>query len=101
MVSSTDAFDKFWMWKNSRTWLKVTLWTKGEPEPDSFIAAVAGADEEELTVSFAGEDKSLCVIDFRECDFRLDEKILLALRGGGNFCECEDTGTSWTPIGGK
>src|SRR5712692_10914516 len=98
MASSKDAFDKFWMWKKSRTLLRVTVLTKGEP-PKVFIGAVTLPEEESLRVSFADHDtRSFCSVDFRDCSFMLGALSLLAEREGEEFFRCEDTGRRWEPV---
>jgi hypothetical protein len=101
MVSSSEAFDRFWMWKNTRTLLNVTLWEKGKA-PVEFLGAVSFPDEDSLVVGFLNHDTRSPVppIRFEDCTFRLGDKILFADRAGEEFFECEDTGKIWTPVKG-
>jgi hypothetical protein len=95
MDSSKDAFDKFWMWKKSRTLLRVTVLTNGEP-PEVFTGAVILPEEEFLRVSFADHDtRALRVVDFSECSFRVGERVLLAERAEGESFRCEESGKRW------
>ena len=99
MASSKDAFDRFWMWKKSRTLLKVTVWTKGEPTRVFESAAVVFPEEDLLQASFVDhETRERFTIRFEDSKFRLGEGILFADRLGEEFFECVDTGKSWIPV---
>jgi len=96
MASSKDAFEKFWIWKKSRTLLKVKAVTKEEPLPKVFTGAVVLPEEEFLRVSFLShDDRSPCTVDLRDCSFDVGERLLLAERAAGEFLKCEDTGKRW------
>jgi hypothetical protein len=45
MLSSSEAFEKFSTWKNSKTWLNVTVIERGQPE-DVLPLRIFGLDED-------------------------------------------------------
>jgi electron transfer flavoprotein alpha/beta subunit len=93
MASSKEAFEKFRMWKNSRTVLKLTVLTNGGT-PDIFMGRVAAVDEDSWQVSFAvSKDRSYRVITFVGASFLLGGRRLEAERSEeGNFLMCEEIG---------
>ena len=101
MASSKEAFERLWMWKKSRTLLRVVLLTKGDL-PEGFVGAVVRPREDLLTCGFANHgDRTFCEVDFSDCTFRVGARTLLAERGGAEFFKCEDTGERWrgtTPL---
>jgi hypothetical protein len=94
MVSSAEAFDRFRIWKNHKTLLKLTV-MENEELPEKFLGSVTLVENESL-VSFMDHDRRLPrLVDFSSCAFELGASSLLAIRGDGELFSCEDTGKSW------
>jgi hypothetical protein len=98
MASSTEALDRFLIWKNRRTLLKVTVTEKGEL-PEKFLGSVTWVEYESLRVSFMNHEERLPrLVEFSDCTFDVGAQVLLATRKDGEVFRCEDTGRIWTPI---
>jgi hypothetical protein len=95
VASSTEALDRFSMWKNRRTLLKVTFTEKGEL-PEKFLGSVMLVEYESLRVSLMNHDERFPrVAEFSDCTFEVGAKVLLAIRDDGEIFRCEDTGKRW------
>lgn len=92
MASSSEAFAKFRIWKNSNTVLKVTVVTKGG-KPDILRGWIFSVDEPNFLVGFALKDRSLRTFDVSDADFRVGSRIVEAERGedGEDFLVFEAT----------
>jgi len=53
MLSSSEAFEKFSIWKNSKIWLNVTVIERGQPE-DVLPLRIIRLDEESSLVNVIG-----------------------------------------------
>lgn len=101
MASSAEAFDKFGIWKNRRTLLRLTVTEKGEL-PEKFLGSVTFVEYESLRVSFMNHDRRIPQLaDFSDCTFDLGASIILVARDDGELFRCEDTGRCWEPVRGE
>ncbi|HEV2195146.1 MAG TPA: hypothetical protein VGR55_06170 [Candidatus Acidoferrum sp.] len=90
MASSVEAFDKFRMWKKSRTVLKVTVLTKGG-YPNILTGEVVSVIEETFSVGFLDpKTRKAWVNDFRDASFRLGKRSLEAERSTGELLMVEE-----------
>ena len=55
MASSSEAFEKFSIWKNSKRWLKVYVIERGQPE-EVYSLRVSRLHEEFLLVDMVGRE---------------------------------------------
>jgi len=55
MASSSEAFEKFSIWKNSKSWLKVTVIERGQPENVHSVRIIR-LDEEPPLVNVIGRE---------------------------------------------
>jgi len=79
MASSKVAFDKFRMWKKSRTVLRLTVYERGTE--DHFTGSIYHVDEEGGTVGLADEaTRDMPVFDLREASFEVTARSLEAVR---------------------
>lgn len=72
MASSKDAFEKFEIWKNSRTVLKLTVYDRGAE--DHFTGSIYHVDFEEEIVGFVDWPSRTYVppLDLRESTFLVE-----------------------------
>jgi hypothetical protein len=79
MDSSSEAFEKLWMWKKSKTWLRVTVVTKDGTT--SAKARICGADSSASQVVIAGEQvHSFSAFDMDGAEFSVESKRVVATR---------------------
>jgi hypothetical protein len=55
MASSSEAFEKFSTWNISKTWLRVTVIERGQPE-DALSLRICGLDTEQSLVGVVGKE---------------------------------------------
>ena len=80
MASSSEAFSKFWTWKNSKTWLKVYVIERGQPE-DAYSLRVSGIDEELSLVDMVGKaPHSFVPFDMTGAEFFLEPGRMVVSR---------------------
>lgn len=80
MASSSDAFEKLSTWKNAKTWLKVTVIERGEPEHKLFVRVVA-VDEEANLVALVGKAMhSSTHFDVGEAEFSVEPDRVVVSR---------------------
>jgi hypothetical protein len=72
MASSKEAFDKFEMWKKSRTVLKLTVYNRGAE--DHFTGSIYHVDSEEEIVGFVDWPSRMSVplLDLSESTFEVE-----------------------------
>ena len=76
MASSKDAFFKFGTWKNSRTVLKLTVFTK-EGKPDIWRGTIVSVDESRSFVGFVDEaTRQPFGLDLRDSSFKVGEDLV-------------------------
>jgi len=80
MASSSEAFEKFWTWRNSRTWLNVTVKELGQPEHKLF-ARISGIDEDASLVGVVGKAMhSFSDFDVGEAEFSVEHERVIVSR---------------------
>lgn len=80
MASSSEAFEKFWTWRKSRIWLKVTVIERGQPE-DVFSLRVSGLDDDSSLVGLAGKvPHSFVQFDVTGAEFFLEPGRMVVSR---------------------
>jgi hypothetical protein len=80
MASSSEAFEKFSMWRKERIWLKVTVIERGQPE-DVYSLRVYGLDAAESLVELTGETpRSSVQFDVTGAEFSIDSGRIVVSR---------------------
>lgn len=80
MASSSEAFEKFSIWKNSRTWLKVTVIERGQPE-NVFSARICGLYPDDSLVDLVGREMhSFGMLNVTGAEFSLEPGRIVVSR---------------------
>jgi hypothetical protein len=80
MASSSEAFEKLSVWKNSKTWLNVIVIERGQRAKEFFLR-IAGLDEEQSMIGVVGEAMhSFAQFDVGESQFSVEPKRLVVSR---------------------
>jgi len=80
MASSSEAFEKLSVWKNSKTWLNVIVIERGQKAKEFFLR-IAGLDEEQSMIGVVGEAMhSFAQFDVGESQFSVEPKRLVVSR---------------------
>jgi hypothetical protein len=80
MTSSSEAFEKFSMWRKERICLKVTVIERGQPE-DVYSVKVRGLDEAESLVELRGGIQlSFLQFDVTGAEFSLEPGRMVVSR---------------------
>jgi hypothetical protein len=97
MASSKEAFERFGMWKKSRTVLKLTVLTKGGM-PNILRGEVASLDEREGLVGFAvTATRDFVTLDFNGASFKIGKRVVEGERRGDLLTFEEDLTISRRP----
>jgi hypothetical protein len=90
MASSSEAFEKFWMWRKSKIWLKVTVIERGQPE-DVFSLRVSGLDDDLSLIELVGEvPHSFVQFDVTGADFFLESGRMVVSRDDAEWLIFEE-----------
>lgn len=80
MASSSEAFEKLSTWKNSRTWLNVTVIERGQRAKE-YLLRISGLDEEQSMIGVVGDVMhSFAQFDVGESQFSVEPKRLVISR---------------------
>jgi hypothetical protein len=80
MASSSEAFEKLSAWKNSKTWLNVTVIERGKPEQNLYVR-IGAVDEEAALIGVVGEKMhSWSNFDVGEAEFSIEPRRLVVSR---------------------
>jgi hypothetical protein len=91
MASSSEAFEKFEMWKNSKTSLKVTMIVDGKPA-DVLMGRIFHVDSETSLVGISNPlvMHSFARLDVEDADFSIEESRLVATRNESDWIIFEE-----------
>ncbi len=91
MASSSEAFEKFEMWKNSKTSLKVTLIVEGKTV-DVLMGRIFCADAEASQVGLSNPLVMHSFVDFdvEDSSFSIEETRLVATRNESDWIVFEE-----------
>ncbi len=91
MASSSEAFEKFGMWKNSKTSLKVTMIVNGE-STDVLMGRIFHADSETSLVGISNPlvMHSFAKLDVGDAEFSIEESRLIATRNESDWIIFEE-----------
>lgn len=90
MASSREAFDKFLMWKNSRTVLKLTVLTNDGNPPTKLRVEVVSVIEDELGVGFLTTGREAFALDFSGASFEIGKLVLKAEKTSGEVFKFDE-----------
>jgi len=92
MASSSEAFGKFFTWKNSKTLLKVTVITKGRTDDVLTGWRIIGVDPDALQVGISNPSimHSWSVFDFEGATFSIEPARLTATRNESDWIVFEE-----------
>jgi hypothetical protein len=80
MTSSSEAFEKFSLWSDSKTWLKVTVIERGRPE-DVLSVRICGLDKDASLVGVVGKPMhSFAQFDVDEAEFSIEPDRIVVSR---------------------
>jgi hypothetical protein len=100
MASSSEAFEKFEMWRKSKTSLTVTVIVEGKTA-DVLMGRIFGVDSEASQVGLSNPlvmHSALC-FDVEDASFSIEESRLVATRNESDwviFEEIEELSAIWT-----
>ena len=91
MASSSEAFEKFWMWKNSKTSLKVTVIVGGKTI-DLLMGRIFGVDPEASQVGLSNPlvMHSFIAFDVEDVEFSIEGSRLVATRNESDWVIFEE-----------
>jgi len=80
MASLSEAFEKFSTWSDSKTWLKVTVIERDQPE-DVLAVRICGLDEDASLVGVVGKPMhSFAQFDVGQADFSIEPDRIVVSR---------------------
>jgi len=101
MASSKEAFRKLGNWKKSKTVLKVTVLTKGDP-PETLTGLIMGVDEFTMQVALGLlPSRNFVAFDLTDVTFSLGRLLLEARRSPDEILSFADTGEIYRGIDTK
>jgi len=81
MASASEAFEKFSTWSKDKTWLKVTVIERGQPE-DALSVRICGLDWEQSLVGVVGKAMhSFGQFDVTTAEFSIEPGRMVVSRG--------------------
>jgi len=91
MASSSEAFEKFEMWKNSKTSLKVTMIVDGKPG-DVLMGRIFHAESETSLVGLSNPlvMHSFARFDVEDAEFSIEDSRLVATRNESDWIIFEE-----------
>jgi hypothetical protein len=89
MASSSEAFEKFWIWKNLKTSVRVTVIVGGQVE-DIVLCKVFGVDKEASQVGISTGRDWARAIDLEEAEIFVEPGRVVATRNDSDWIVFEE-----------
>jgi hypothetical protein len=92
MASSSEAFEKFFTWKNSKTLLKVTVITEGQTDDVLTGWRIFGVDPDASQIGISNPSimHSASVFDVEGATFSIESARLVATRNESDWIVFEE-----------
>ncbi len=89
MASSSEAFEKFWTWKNRKTSVKVTVIVAGQVE-NVVLCKIFGVDEEASQVGISTGRDWARAIDLEGAEISVEPGKVVATRNDSDWIVFEE-----------